>query len=363
MSLKHPTLVSEPLVGARKELKGAFVENPTVQQITDPSMELRKSREFAPVTFLAHSGDADEQVYADRSGFVSMAITAYNTHHDLVLRPDDVWLAIMAQFAYYVTANAEKLRDKFVAHNGQQQITVHDEFSFEAFLHVMRTETQANIKDPTVVDWMIPSFSTTTDTDVLVATVTTMAAMQKYFSFKMCLACGIPSVELLGTVEDWEQLSTKVDRLTEFSVESDCIAKWHQMLKPVVAEMVRTRKGENNIDWWQKIAHRKAGGSGPRYLAGWITVFAVFSDKGEWQGDVRRPWYADEHDEDSEYPLVDTEDIPSGIVSRPVLFDDNGVEFKCHLFAGHFAHTTTTGKDLRPCPAWCLTVEPAHELF
>jgi len=32
------------------------------------------------------------------NGFVTTLIEAYNNHHHLVLRPDDVWIAILGQF-------------------------------------------------------------------------------------------------------------------------------------------------------------------------------------------------------------------------------------------------------------------------
>ncbi|KAG8797798.1 hypothetical protein FRB91_008370, partial [Serendipita sp. 411] len=51
-----------------------------------------------------------------RNGFVDAVVEAYNNHHHLIIRPDDVWCAILSQFNLYVNANAEELRSKFVAH-------------------------------------------------------------------------------------------------------------------------------------------------------------------------------------------------------------------------------------------------------
>ena len=39
-------------------------------------------------------------VIADRSGFINSAVEAYNYHHDLVIRPDDVWIAILTQISF-----------------------------------------------------------------------------------------------------------------------------------------------------------------------------------------------------------------------------------------------------------------------
>jgi hypothetical protein len=45
-----------------------------------------------------------------KNGFVDTVITAYNAHHALVIRPDDVWLAILSQFNLYVNSHPELLR-------------------------------------------------------------------------------------------------------------------------------------------------------------------------------------------------------------------------------------------------------------
>jgi len=34
------------------------------------------------------------------NGFVNALAAAYNQHHDLVIRPDDVWIAILSQFSF-----------------------------------------------------------------------------------------------------------------------------------------------------------------------------------------------------------------------------------------------------------------------
>ena len=58
------------------------------------------------------------------NGFVATAIEAYNNHRNLIIRPDDVWLAIMTQFSFFVNANSEELRNMFVAHEGKRELEV-----------------------------------------------------------------------------------------------------------------------------------------------------------------------------------------------------------------------------------------------
>jgi hypothetical protein len=58
------------------------------------------------------------------NGFVDGIIRAFQQDLHLVLRPDDVWLAIMTQFNFYVKSHAEELRNKFVNHKGKEELEV-----------------------------------------------------------------------------------------------------------------------------------------------------------------------------------------------------------------------------------------------
>ncbi len=57
-------------------------------------------------------------------GIFSAFLYAYNSHEDIVLSPDDIWLMICMYFSKYVTDNAEQLRSLFVDHEGKKKLTV-----------------------------------------------------------------------------------------------------------------------------------------------------------------------------------------------------------------------------------------------
>src|SRR3989338_1310009 len=102
------------------------------------------------------------------NSFVHAAFSAYNRHHNLVISPDDVWLAIMTQFSFYLNKNAEELRSKFVYFEGKKELTVYGRGTlftagYEELCMEMTTQIAKSIKDPTVREWVIPEFSTTTN--------------------------------------------------------------------------------------------------------------------------------------------------------------------------------------------------------
>jgi hypothetical protein len=59
-----------------------------------------------------------------KHAILSAFLYAYNSHEDIVLSPDDIWMMICMYFSKYVNDNAEKLRSLFVDHEDQKKLTV-----------------------------------------------------------------------------------------------------------------------------------------------------------------------------------------------------------------------------------------------
>lgn len=93
--------------------------------------------------------------------------------------------------------------------------------------------------------------------------------------------CGLPSVTLLGSKSDWEDIAKRAERLTSFGEEP---TQWSELLKPVLARFVKSfddPDSEETRDFWQRIAHKQNMGSGPTYLSvschiiGLVTIEAL----------------------------------------------------------------------------------------
>ena len=59
-----------------------------------------------------------------QSNFFHAFLIAYMNHGDVVLTPDDVWIAIMFFVSKYFDTHAERLRSKLVNHEGTKSIKV-----------------------------------------------------------------------------------------------------------------------------------------------------------------------------------------------------------------------------------------------
>ncbi|USP79874.1 duf4419 domain-containing protein [Curvularia clavata] len=86
---------------------------------TSPS-SARFSKGIIQSSFSKHAFE-NSHLVPSSNGFVKAALNAYNHHHHLTIRPDDVWFAILSQLSF---SNAEALRDHFVSHQGQKELRV-----------------------------------------------------------------------------------------------------------------------------------------------------------------------------------------------------------------------------------------------
>jgi hypothetical protein len=87
---------------------------------------LESAIENRPATIIQSSASTPDVdfVVTGAWGLVSTIVAAYNRHHRLILRPDDVWQAILTQFSFYVNANGEALRDCFVDFQGKKTLVI-----------------------------------------------------------------------------------------------------------------------------------------------------------------------------------------------------------------------------------------------
>lgn len=121
-----------------------------------------------------------EYLFPSSNGVVWAAISAYNNHHHLKIRPDDIWLAILTQLSSYINAHSEELRGSFVAHEGKKKLEivypVATRFTVDwgEFASKMTLLMHEHVVDPQLRDWVLPAFSTTTTHDEIVASVIMM---------------------------------------------------------------------------------------------------------------------------------------------------------------------------------------------
>src|SRR5262249_39725078 len=203
--------------------------------------------------------------------FALAAHEAFYRHHSLTISPDMVWLCLAQGFAHHVAANAEQLRGRFVSHQGKEKLVVtREDFvlgqdnpwpeAFAAF------SDQVAVRVGKLHDVIAAGFSTTGPIERAAFDVVIMDTFQPYFEYEMLGGCGIPSITLLGTPDDWHLLRRRAAVLSQFG-----LGHWTRVLLPVLDEIVRTAEGRVDRGFWRSF-FRYESGSGPALLTGWIVT-------------------------------------------------------------------------------------------
>lgn len=305
-----------------------------------------------------------DHITPDPNGFFNAIFHAYSNHHHLVLRPDDVWFAILVQLNFYINAHAEELRSFFVSHDGKRQLTVVTDrelgLDLVGIMAVEMTELmKKNITDPATIEWATPSFSTTTESDKVVAAVLIMGTLQKYFSYAMEFRCGFPSVTLLGKREDWVKLQEKLDKMPLMGTEPSQFAS---LLKPILANFVNSFDQPESPDievFWNTCVKRVFQGSGSSLMTGWLTTFCFWDQDGN---RILQTCDLTSQRLSTRCLAIATCDIPSGITTIPVTVNNLGDVFETKMVAGIAGIEATpenssdgsTLNTLRPWVGWSM---------
>ena len=192
----------------------------------------------------------------------SALYTAYAKHKSVTLSPDVIWLLISQGFARYVNAHAEELRPRLVSHSGKKELVVitgDDLLSVKADWPKLIGDFTSQIDQNTKGDLaniITADFSTTAPVERVASQVTLMESVKSYFDYTVLLIiCGIPSITLTGTPEDWQRVLDKTIGLKQYGLEN-----WIESLEPILTEFVRAAEGHPNQGFWQDIVRKKQVG-------------------------------------------------------------------------------------------------------
>ena len=295
------------------------------------------------------------------NSFVEAVHTAYQSHYPLTLSPDIIWQCVAQGFAIHVNKNAEKLRHMFVAHEGKKKLEVRrDDFvkgspdnDWEQAFGTFSDEIEKNVGDE-IHSLLTPDFSTTGPVEKAASQVVLMNTFKEYFNYGLPTRCGIPSITLEGTTEDWSQLRRKALSLSRFDFQW-----WTDAVKPILDEFVNASSGVVNKEFWQTI-YKVFGGSGGPFITGWVlTLFPYVGYKKEY---ARPNGYLQSWGQSGEFHGITTGSFPPGTVSTPFTWKYFEEEFDMYFYAGFLGF----GQDkktlaLKPVIGWAVVDKEEEE--
>jgi len=208
---------------------------------------------------------------------------------------------------------------------------------------------------------MMPDFTTTTSIHKIVSQITLMTSVQEFFEYSVNTVCGIPAIEMKGTLEDWIKLREKIkalrktlepieaeiglkygiDTLTDFFSDDYDPDEWWEKVELLAGKLVDTFNGNPDEDFWSRIISERKYGSGAPTFNGWF-MNVLFNKWGKTIGSA-----------------------PSGLVSVPINLAGYGdiPEDKSAVIAGIMGYkfhpeTNITRPAVEAMHGWTLLLEP-----
>jgi hypothetical protein len=215
---------------------------------------------------------------------VSLAIQAthlaFDQHLGLTLRPDTLWYMIVSQVAEFIKLHPDEYAFMFTTKPDEKQlIEIRDDSlvygsegnDWGRTIELFRTPLRAAVIDVTA-DLFLANFTTTTPEDEVAVLVTFMDAASPYFKYRVNTLCGITSIQLLGTPEDYELLLNKTSRLAN---AFPALEQYFNVLLQVLSRIAESFTTSPDLEFWNSLYRFKAE-SGMDTVTGWINAFQIF---------------------------------------------------------------------------------------
>ena len=184
-----------------------------------------------------------------------MLLQAFCQHRPVTLTPDAIWMVICQQFSYCVNRHPEEYRRMLVKHEGKKEVAIQsqeDLFSGDADWQALISGFTSEIAKYTsndITTTLVADFSTTGIDERIASKVTLMDVVKPYFAYKVIYAvCGIPSITLTGTPDDWRKVLEKTQALEAFG-----LGWWTSELEPILEEFIRASEGNPDYWFWKDI--------------------------------------------------------------------------------------------------------------
>lgn len=249
--------------------------------------------DWEPVILANSFADADNLYDIGEDVIFKMLLKAWCQHRPVVLTPDSIWLIICQQFSHIVNNDPDRYRSVLVSHEGRKELQVRskkDLFSEQADWNGLISGFTAEIDKYTNNDLattLVADFSTTGTDERIASEVTLMDVVKPYFEYTVIYAvCGIPSITLTGTPDDWRKVLAKTQALDAFGM-----GWWISDLVPILEEFIKAAEGQPDYWFWKDIVKttrpRKIQGPvcarrQPRLTKfdGWFLKFFPYDNKG-----------------------------------------------------------------------------------
>ncbi len=353
-----------------------------LEEISEKNLDSFTKERCGNLTLEAYSKSERGAVFVKSKSnniFISTIHSCWSDHYSLTLSPDMIWLCITQGLAQHINKNSEKLRSKFVEHEGKKKLIVIRHSSFKKgsplnpwpeVLDDFSSQIRSHVGDKTH-DLLTPTFSTTGPVERAAAQIVLMNCFKDYFYSCFRNICGIPSITLEGTVDDWTQLQARALELAEYD-----LGWWIEALKPVLDQFVAASSGIVDQEFWSKIYHYR--GSRPYrpgpFVTGWVLTLFPYKKNGD-KNEFLNLWQEvdpSSHDKElseeakklktppfrKDFRGLKNRDFPNDVCAASFIYQDDKNQYPMNFYAGFMTISQDpTTLALRPEIGWAVAEE------
>jgi len=325
------------------------------------------------IIFFPEEQSDHKTVPCANNGLIQTLQECYDNHRPLVLTPDVIWLTICQGVSIHLNEHYDSLKNVIFTDNKPNEIVVRNdslEYSANHWKHLIGSfsnETKKYTKKD-FYSFFVSEFTTTSSIDKTAYQVTLLESYKKAFEYIGETGCGIPSIQISGSKEDWLLMLEKIDMLDMLG-----LTRWKENLKPIISEFVNAADNNPNIEFWKSI-YKNASEYNAFYISGWILKLFPYVKELETNGvydqareamKVGESFVPNKFIEGDRYLLstLSTDNFPSGVAKIQVTWVNynKGLTKKIEVYAGFLAIKQYSDKSLEPLISWVICEENAPE--
>jgi hypothetical protein len=226
-----------------------------------------------------YSSTKDEgwKTHESNNLWIKTAVTAFAEHLPMCWKPDHILNLLVTGFGHWLNEFDGHKRIPFEKKTLVIELGSKD---WDGAIMKLARELTSQIPQP-IRDILLASFSTTTTEMSLAHALTVARACKNFVDIRFLTACGISSVILDGTVDDWRSLKLVANAIEAASQGE--LSPWISLVQRAL-DLCVDSFGEQTPELkacWENVINPKSG-SGHHSTRGWINVFFPFTRRARW---------------------------------------------------------------------------------
>jgi len=204
--------------------------------------------------------------------YMSYLQKCWADHLGVVVSPDIIWYTLLSELTLIIKEDPENYRDLFSTSDKKQEILI---CSGDPVMMPIDTLTKV-LEDrvPIETESFFPEFSTRTPKSFFAFQASFCDMCSPYYNYSMYL-CGIPKIDVRGSLDDWKNLLDKWKKLSSMTL--DKANAWAISVYELLNSLIQNYNKES---FWNDIFSLKRCGSGGQVeVLGWFSKLFRFQPK------------------------------------------------------------------------------------